>query len=92
MKVSELTSNFLAEYIHVEPDDPMVQQMKTAAVAYVKSFTGLTDKEIDAIDEMWIAVACLVSDMYDNRSMVIKEEGMNRTAATIMMMHATNYL
>lgn len=92
MKISELTIETLADYINADPTDPLLPPMKTAAIKYCESYTGRTAGELDDIEEMWIAVAALVSDMYDNRSTNVKEEGVNKTVDTILSMHSVNYI
>ena len=43
MKISEITTETIAEHLRVdETDDQMIQVIKDAAVEYVRSYTGLT--------------------------------------------------
>lgn len=92
MKISELTPAIIAEYVHVDPADPLIPSMTSAAIAFVRDYTGLTDAELDEHDDLWIAVAVLTSDMYDQRAFAVDRANINPTAQQILWSHATNYL
>ncbi len=92
MTIASITSETLAEYIHVDAEDPLLPGILEAAKAYCVSYTGHTLEELNTIPEMWIAVCSLASDMYDNRSVNVKEEGVNQTVMTILSMHSCNYI
>lgn len=98
MKVSELTTEYIAGYLKIdEPEEEEtkdIENFKTAAVSYVKSFTGLSAEEIDTHEDITIAVLVLISDMFDNRSLYLdyKTNVMNKTVEGILAMHSTNYL
>jgi hypothetical protein len=66
--------------------------MLAAANAYLRSYTGLSDDEIDGHAEFVIAVYVLVQDMYDNRVMNVDKNNVNRTVETILNMHRVNYV
>lgn len=92
MRISELTLETLAEYINIDATDTLLPAMKEAAIAYCVSYTGHTAEELDEYEDVWIAVAALVSDMYDNRSVNVKDCGVNRTVEAILSMHRCNFL
>ena len=93
MKISEITTETIAEHLRVdETDDPMIQVIKDAAVEYVRSYTGLTDEELDAHEDLTLAVLILASDMYDNRAATVKEANSNKTLECILGMHSKNQL
>lgn len=66
--------------------------LQKAAVEYVKSYTGLTDAEIDKHEDITIAVLVIISDMYDNRQMTVDKNNVNRVVDTILGMHCINLL
>lgn len=66
--------------------------LQKAAVEYVKSYTGLTDAEIDEHEDITAAVLVLISDMYDNRQMHVEKGSVNRVVDTILGMHCVNLL
>ena len=93
MKISEITTETIAEHLRVdETDDPMIQVIKDAAVEYVRSYTGLTDEELDAHEDLTLAVLILASDMYDNRAATVKEANSTKTLEGILGMHSKNQL
>lgn len=66
--------------------------LQKAAVEYVKSYTGLTDAEIDEHEDITAAVLVLISDMYDNRQMYVDKGNVNRVVDTILGMYCVNLL
>ena len=49
-------------------------------------------QQLDQHDDITIAVLALISDMYDNRSVSVKETGVNRIVESILGMHSVNLL
>ena len=98
MKVSEITIDDICRQIrqdkaYLTPDDEaLIPIMQKASVEYVKSYTGLTDEEIDTHEDITIAVLVLISDMYDNRQMYVDKSNVNRVVDTILGMHCVNLL
>lgn len=94
MKVSEITVEDVARYARIDDFDEIeVGNILDAAKAYVRSYTGLTDDEIDTHDDFYIAVLALCQDMYDNRSMYVDyKSNVNKVVDSILGMHCTNYL
>lgn len=94
MKVSEITVEDVARYARIDDYDEIeVKNILDAAKAYVRSYTGLTDDEIDTHDDFYIAVLALCQDMYDNRSMYVDyKSNVNKVVDSVLGMHCTNYL
>lgn len=69
-----------------------IEMMIKASVEFVKSYTGLTEEELDIHEDITIAVLMLVADMYDNRQMQIDKNNLNHTADVILGMHSVNLL
>lgn len=98
MKVSELTIPIIANYCRIMDDDVTdsenlsLEAMKIAAISYARSYTGLSDLEMERHEDITIAILTLVADMYDNRSMIVDKNNVNRTADVILSMHAKNLL
>ena len=90
MKVSELTESVIANYCRIMEEDVTdservsLEALKTAAVSYVMSYTGLSLEEIDNHEDISIAVLTLIADMYDNRAMTVDKKEVNRTAEIIL--------
>nr|DAJ19206.1 MAG TPA: head tail connector [Siphoviridae sp. ctBho3] len=98
MKVSELTIPVIANYCRIMDDDVTdsenlsLEAMKIAALSYARSYTGLSDLEMERHEDITIAILTLIADMYDNRSMIVDKNNVNRTAEVILSMHAKNLL
>lgn len=98
MKVSEITTADICRQIREEEEyltkeDKMhLETLKDAAVEYVKSYTGLTAKEIEQHEDITIAVLVLISDMYDNRQMYVDKNNSNKVVDTILGMYCVNLL
>ena len=98
MKVSELSLPVIANYCRIMDDDVSdsenlsLEAMKIAAISYARSYTGLSDLEMERHEDITIAILTLIADMYDNRSMIVDKNNVNRTADVILSMHAKNLL
>ncbi len=98
MKVSEITITEICQQIREmevdldECDKRYLTALQTAAVSYVKEYTGLSEKQIDEYQDITLAVLVLISDMYDNRQMYVDKGNVNRVVDTILGMHCINLL
>lgn len=93
MKVSKITNEIVVEHCRIDDyNDEEIQNILYAAKAYVRSYTGLTDEEIDTHEEFYIAVLVLCQDMYDNRSMYVDKNSTNKVVESILGMHCINLL
>lgn len=98
MKVSELTIPIISNYCRIMDDDVSnsenlsLEAMKIAAISYARSYTGLSDLDMDRHEDITIAILTLIADMYDNRSMTVDKNNVNRTVEIILSMHAKNLL
>ena len=98
MKVSEITPEYIADYARVdEPDEVILMQIKAAikaAVEYAKSYTGLSEEQLDEHEDITIAVLIISTDMYDNRNLYqdYKFKETNKTVECILGMHSINLL
>ena len=94
MKISELTEEYIAEYLRADPDgeDNTFKAIKAAAIEYIKSYTGLKDEELDEHEDLTIAALVLCSDMYDNRQMTVQNDKENPTVKQILSFHSVNLL
>lgn len=97
MKISEVTVAYLANYLRLdsptEIETAELGQMRTSAIEYIKSYTGLDDDEIDTHEDLTQALLVLVADMFDNRNLQIEKPLYNnKTVMSILNMHPTNLL
>lgn len=96
MKVSEITVNHLADYLVLDNLSPseteLLETLLLASKNYIKSYTGLTDDEIDNHEDLVIVVYILTQDMWDNRTLYVDNKSLNKVVETILGMHSVNLL
>ena len=93
MKVSEITIDDIANHVRAdEPEDPILAVIHKAAISYVRSYTGLSDEEMDAHEDLTLAVLIIASDMYDNRWATVKEANSDNALECILGMYSNNLL
>ena len=93
-KVSKITAQAIAEYIHLEsPSSEEINQLNTylnVSKEFVKNYTG--QKDLDKYPDFVIVIFILCQDMYDNRSLYVDKGNMNNVVQTILDMHSVNLL
>lgn len=94
MKVSEILTKDVAEYLRLDDDfeEKSLQPLLSAAQDFVKSYTGLDPEEIDEHEDFYIVIMILCQDMYDNRCMYVDKNNLNKVVETILGMHCVNLL
>lgn len=93
MKVSKIETENIAQYLRLdEYDEDQMSSILDSAKAFIRSYTGLSDKEIDEHDDFYIVVMVLCQDMYDNRCMYVDKENINKVVDTILGMYCINLL
>lgn len=98
MKVSEIDETILAEYARL--DDPSdielneLKRMRESAVAMITAYTGLEEDKLDDYADITQVLFILVTDMFDNRNLMIdyKSTNMNPAVKTILNLHSVNLL
>lgn len=99
-KVSEITIEDVAKYIRATDDDNSdIATYLNIAKHYISSYTGIpiasesADAEtLDTYADFVIVVFILCQDMYDNRTMYVESDKVNRVVQTILDMHSRNLL
>jgi hypothetical protein len=96
MKVSEITIEDVIEYIRendlTEKEKQTLTNLLLVAKEFIKSYTGLTEKEIDTHEDFYIVVLILCQDMWDNRILYVDKGNLNKVVETILGMHCVNLL
>ena len=98
MKVSELTTDFLVDYLKLdEPEESTIKEINAchaAAIAYAKSYTGLKEEDLDVHEDITTAIMIIIADMFENRNLYLdyKSKEINRTVETILGMYQVNLL
>ena len=95
-KVSEITTMDLADYIRLgevtAEETNTLNNLLSIAKAYVMSYTGHTEEELDEHEDFVIVVFVLVQDMWDNRTLYVDTTNLNSVVETILGMHSVNLL
>ena len=92
MKISELTPEIIAEYVHIESTDALISPCLAAAIGFACSYTGHTEAELDDYEDVTIAILLKISDMYDQRTEHTDKPVNNPAVETILEMHRINLL
>ena len=94
MKISEVTITDLKEYANVDHDydDRIFSNILSSSKAYIKSYTGLNDEQIDNKEDLTIALMVLCNEMYDNRVFSVQDTKANTVITNILDMYSVNLL
>lgn len=93
--MSEVTVTNVAEYLRLEEGEysqALLTSLLNTVKEFIKSYTGLTNEQIDEYEDFYIVVMVLCQDMYDNRTMYVDKNNLNRVVETILGMHSVNLL
>ena len=92
MKVSDITYKEIADYIRLteisEEDETLLTNLIEIAKSFIKNNTGADD--LDEFDDFIIVVFILCQDMYDNRTLYVDKNNLNKVVDTILGMHSVN--
>lgn len=96
MKVSELSADVAMQFCKVDDDATDKTLIDTlflpAAKEFVKSYTGLTNEEMDQYADIPIAICALCSHMYDNRSVEVASDKVNQVVMDIIGKYDKNLI
>lgn len=90
MKVSEITTTTVAEYLRCDTTDSLLAPILIASKEYIKDYTSLAIEDLDNYDSFWIVVLVLCQSMYDDRSAYVDKSNVNKVVETILNMHRRN--
>lgn len=95
-KVSDITPQDLAEYIRIpdpsSDDITTLNNLLVVAKVYVGEYTGRTIQELDDFKDVIICILILVQDMWDNRTLYVETNNVNKVVASILNLHSVNLL
>ena len=95
-KISEITYQDVAEYIRLsevtESDQNTLTNLINISIDYISKYTGVEVENLDDYNDMVIVVFILCQDMWDNRSMYVDNNNLNKVVETILGMHQINLL
>lgn len=91
MKINEVTTDLLINYCNAyEEDATLLEIFKDASISHIKSHTGLSDTEINSLDDLTVALLVLVSGMFDSRSIEADKGKVNLILDSILGLHSKN--
>ena len=95
-KVSDITSNDVADYIRLveitQDDLQTLNNLLSVAKNFIINYTGRTAEELDNYQDFVIVVLILCQDMWDNRTLYVDKTNLNKVVETILGMHSVNLL
>ena len=93
-KVSDITAQDLADYIRLidysNDDLQTLNNLLNVATTFITNYTGRTS--LDDYQDFVIVVFILVQDMWDNRTLYVDKNNLNKVVETILGMHSVNLL
>ena len=95
-KISEITYQDIAEYIRLSEisqyDQNLLNNLINISIDYISKYTGIAEEDLDDYNDMVIVVFILCQDMWDNRTMYVDNNNLNKVVDTILGMHCINLL
>lgn len=95
-KVSDIAYSDVADYIRLgNPDENEKNTLNTLieiSKTFISNYTGRTTEELDQFQDFVIVVLILCQDMYDNRTLYVDKNNLNKVVETILGMHSVNLL
>lgn len=94
-KVSEITVEDLKSYLRIsddlsEDDKKFLETILNSSINYLKNNTGIDD--VDKYSDLVIVVFVLCQDMYDNRTLYVDKNNVNKVVSSILGQHDNNLL
>lgn len=94
-KVSEITVEDLKSYLRIsddlsEDDKKFLKTILNGSINYIKNNTGIDD--MDKYSDLVIVVFVLCQDMYDNRTLYVDKNNVNKVVSSILGQHDNNLL
>lgn len=99
MKIKDISLQTICTHIREVPENltsedvALLTAIKTAAINYCSQYTGLSESDLNDYEDITIACLVLISDMWDNRSILSeRSSGSNVVIENILSMHTKNLL
>lgn len=94
-KVSEITVEDLKSYLRIsdglsKDDKKFLETILNSSINYIKNNTGIDD--MDKYSDLVIVVFVLCQDMYDNRTLYVDKNNVNKVVSSILGQHDNNLL
>lgn len=94
MKISEVTISELKGYANCyhDMDDNLWAAILIGAKQFIVNYTGLALEDLDAHEDMTIALLILCNEMYDNRMVHVEFNKLGFVISNLLNAHSTNLL
>lgn len=94
-KVSEITVEDLKTYLRIsddlsDDDKKFLETILNSSINYIKNNTGIDN--VDKYSDLVIVVFVLCQDMYDNRTLYVDKNNVNKVVSSILGQHDNNLL
>ncbi len=94
-KVSEITVEDLKTYLRIsddlsDDDKKFLETILNSSINYIKNNTGIDN--VDKYSDLVIVVFVLCQDMYDNRTLYVAKNNVNKVVSSILGQHDNNLL
>ena len=95
-KVSEIKIEDLKSYLRLtdidKTEENYLNTIINSSISYVRNYTGLTDEELDKYSDIVAVIFILCQDLYDNRSLYVDKNNINKVVESILSLHSCNLL
>ncbi len=95
-KVSEIKIEDLKSYLRLtdidKTEENYLNTIINSSISYVRNYTGLTDEELEKYNDIVAVIFILCQDLYDNRSLYVDKNNINRVVESILSLHSCNLL
>lgn len=96
-KVSQITAEDIWEYINPAEDmdsdsETTLNNLIGIAKAFISSYTGRSQEELDNYQDFVIVALVLCQDMWDNRTLYVDKGNLNKVVESILGLHSVNLL
>lgn len=94
MRVSEVTDSVIKDHCGVSggDSDALIEVYKSAAIAEICGYTGLSAEELDEHEDITYAFLVITAEMFSVREMTVEIDRLNPMAAQILNSHRRNLL
>lgn len=94
--VSQITASDIADYLRIDEltddDTKTLNTMLTVAKNYITKYTGQSLEALDALQDVIVVVFVLCQDMWDNRTLYVDSNNVNKVVESILGLHQVNLL
>ena len=94
MKISEVTTDIVKEYINaLEEKDTVINMLISSSKQYILQYTGIKEEKLNEYEDLTMVLLILCSDFYDKRQFMLDSNSgvpINAIVESILNMHAFN--